>query len=328
MKPMVRLVDRLRRKTRVPEPSQSPLESPNATGLEAVTQVESIPAIPADFVSDEMSTWAREAGIVLDSVDGVWWHLGGDDRGDELAQAQHSEGYVGLQFHGGGYTLGSAKDVRSGFARIPRGLVERRICSCVLSIEYTLVSNEKDGPKRSFPLQILEALSAYRHLIDTLKIPNHRIIVVGDSAGAHLAIALQRYLLESKCLPSPQGLLLLSPWCDLSADADRVQGLLGPKSAQDVTAPYFSPALHSPPPQWPPTMVYSGALEGFASSIAVLVSKLRDAGAEVAFYEAPHILPRYSHDFLIFATVEGAWPDEVRECWARIKAWVDALRSA
>ncbi|KAI0658456.1 alpha/beta-hydrolase [Cubamyces menziesii] len=326
MKPMLRLVDRLRRKTK--EPSPSSLTSPNATESEAVTQVENIPAVPVDFVSDEMRTWMREAGVALDSVDGVWWHLRGDDQGDELAQAQCGEGYVGLQFHGGGYTLGSAKDVRSGFARIPRGLVERRICSCVLSLEYTLVTNENSDNNRSFPLQILEALSAYRHLVDILKIPNHRIIIIGDSAGAHLAIALQRYLLESKRLPSPQGLLLLSPWCDLSADADRVRGLLGPKSAQDVTTPYFSPALHSPPPQWPATMVYSGALEAFAPSIAALVSKLRDAGTEVAFYEAPHILPRYSHDFLIFATVEGAWPDEVHECWTRTKAWVDTLRSA
>ncbi|KAH9897663.1 alpha/beta-hydrolase [Cubamyces lactineus] len=302
--------------------------STNAPASEAVTQVDNIHAVPADFISDEMSTWASEAGVVLSSVDGVWWYLKGDDQGNELAQAQYGEGYVGLQFHGGGYTLGSAKDVRSGFARIPRGLVERRICSCVLSLEYTLVTRESDDTKRSFPLQILEALSAYRHLVDILKIPSHRIIIIGDSAGAHLVIALQRYLLESKCMPSPQGLILLSPWCDLSADADHVQGLLGPKSAQDVTTPYFSPALHSPPPQWPPTMVYSGTQEAFAPSITALVLKLKNAGAEVAFYEAPHILPRYSHDFLIFATVEGAWPDEVRECWARIKTWADALRSA
>ena len=146
MKPMIRLVDRLRRRTK--EPSPSSLTSPNATESEAVTQVENIPAVPVDFVSDEMRTWMREAGVALDSVDGVWWHLRGDDQGDELAQAQCGEGYVGLQFHGGGYTLGSAKDVRSGFARkcimcfyalldswniymracsgIPRGLVEVR----------------------------------------------------------------------------------------------------------------------------------------------------------------------------------------------------------
>lgn len=215
-------------------------------------------------------------------------------------------------------------------------------------MEYTLAPRDVDATAtRSFPLQILEALSAYHHLVVTLNIPAHRIVLIGDSAGAHLALALQRYLLESGCMSSPRALLLLSPWCDLavyvylsaydvemlmraavSREADNVKGLLGPLPTQALSGPYFSPALHPPPAHWPPTLVYSGSQERFASSIAELVATLSDAGAKVTTYEAKHILPRYSHDFLIFGTVDQEWPDEVRQCWVRIQKWLDALGAA
>ena len=75
-----------------------------------------------------------------------------------------------------------------------------------------------DGENRSFPLQILEALSAYHHLVHTLNIPPRQILLIGDSAGAHLALALLRCLLQGdvNAMPSPGGIILLSPWCDLS----------------------------------------------------------------------------------------------------------------
>lgn len=216
------------------------------------------------------------------------------------------------------------------------------------ALEYTLAPKDPDATTtHCFPLQILEALSAYYHLLDTLKIPAHRIVLIGDSAGAHLALALQRYLLESGHLSSPRALLLLSPWCDLavyvcpssydfnvltartvSRQADNVKGLLGPLPTQALSGPYFSPALHPPPSHWPPTLVYSGPQENHASSIAEFVTTLGDAGAKVKTYEAKHILPRYSHDFLIFGSVDQHWPDEVQQCWTRIQKWLDALGAA
>ncbi|KAI0778874.1 alpha/beta-hydrolase [Trametes elegans] len=313
-----RFVSRLRRKQ-----SRPPQPSVNVSA--AATIVETIPPAPAALISEEMRAWADRAGVDLGPVDGVWWYVGGTDTA--LAQAQQSGGLVGLHFHGGGYMLGSVKDVRSGFARVPKGFVEGQICSCVLSVEYTLARSRADGVKRSIPLQILEALSAYHHILEALNIPASRVLLIGDSAGGHLALALQRYLLESDAMPSPQGVVLLSPWCDLVADADDVRGLLGPLPTEDLNGPYFSPGLHPPPLGWPPTLVYLGAQERFAPSITTLVSRLADAGVQVAFHEAAHILPRYRHDFLIFRTVEETWPDEVRKCWARIRLWTEAISS-
>ncbi|OSD00885.1 alpha/beta-hydrolase, partial [Trametes coccinea BRFM310] len=292
------------------------------------TSLETIPPLPLDVLTDDMKTWVQDAGVVLGNVEGVWWRLGRPSGEESLVETLQDGGFVGLYFHGGGYVLGSAKDVRSGFARIPRGLVAHRICSCVLSVEYTLIARQTDGQKRCYPLQILEALSAYHHLLTAFNIPAKRIIFIGDSAGAHLVLALQRYLSESGRPSSPWGLVLLSPWCDLSKEADRVRGLLGHLPAESLTSPYFSPALQAPPSSWPSTLVYSGAQESFAQSISALVTQLRKADASVAFYEALEILPRYSHDFLIFDTVEGAWPDEVRLCWARIKTWTEQLAAS
>ena len=86
----------------------------------------------------------------------------------------------------------------------------------LIALEYSLVMNEEDIT-RPFPQQILEALSAYQYLLKTMDIPPSQIVLVGDSAGGHLALALQRYLSETQSLPSPKGMILLSPWCDLSA---------------------------------------------------------------------------------------------------------------
>ncbi|CDO73401.1 hypothetical protein BN946_scf185013.g35 [Trametes cinnabarina] len=289
--------------------------------------METIPPLGPEFLTDSMKKWVQDAGVVLADVEGVWWRLSSPSGEDSLAEVCQDSGFVGLYLHGGGYVLGSAKDVRSGFARIPRGLVDHRICSSVLAVEYTLISSEDGSRGRFFPLQILEALSAYRHLFTAKNIPANRVIFIGDSAGAHLVLALQRYLSESGGIPSPKGLILLSPWCDLTKEADRVQNLLGNLPAEFIVSPYLSPALHPPPSPWPPTLVYSGAQESFAQSIAALVSQLHKASMNVTFHQAQAILPRYSHDFLIFVTVENAWPKEVRQCWSRIRAWAEQLRS-
>lgn len=111
----------------------------------AETYVDTIPPAPINVISGDMKKWARRAKIALRSVEGIWWFSG-----DTLARAQQGGGRVGLHFHGGGYVLGSVKDVRSGFARkfcsiaccaftdiagaytctgIPRGFVEVRIQS-------------------------------------------------------------------------------------------------------------------------------------------------------------------------------------------------------
>ncbi|EGO31200.1 hypothetical protein SERLADRAFT_455993, partial [Serpula lacrymans var. lacrymans S7.9] len=132
-------------------------------------------------------------------------------------------GFIGLHFHGGGYRYGSAFS-EGGFARIPKGLIHRRICTRVLSVHYTLVNQSISASPSSFPLQLLEGLAGYYHLTRTLHIPPKHVLLIGDSAGAHLVLALARYILENENLQTESaigqkllgGVILLSPWCDLT----------------------------------------------------------------------------------------------------------------
>ncbi|TBU62466.1 alpha/beta-hydrolase [Dichomitus squalens] len=322
MKAVRRFVDRI--KGEAPERPTSPA---NALPVVQTSEV-TIPPASSDILDEELKGWADEADVGLDSVDGVWWRYG--DLDGALALAREGKGLVGLQLHGGGYLVGSAKDVMSGGSRIPRGFIEQGVCSCLLSVEYSLVGQRDDEPEHPFPTQLLEALSAYRHIVQTLNVPSKHVILIGDSAGGHLALALQRYLLQSNVLPSPGGLILLSPWCDLSVESHipHVKRLLGPRATGQLSTPYFSPALHPPPPQWPPMLVYYGKFERFVASISMLVSLFTNAGARVTSYAAEEIPERFSHDFLIMVSVERAWPKEVRKCWKRIKAWTKPLEAA
>ena len=79
---------------------------------------------------------------------------------------------------------------------------------------------------------------------------------------------------------------------------------------------------------WPPTLVYYGAKERFAPSITALASRLAKGGAHITAYTAEEIPERFSHDFLIFVSVDWAWANEVDQCWTRIQAWVKNLGSS
>ena len=102
---MRRLLDRIRRRdTRTPS-------VPATQTVEAV-----IPPISIDLVADELKEWARATEVDVERpIDGIWWHRGAVE--EDLRQVRAGVGWVGLQFHGGGYMLGSAKDVLSGGSR-------------------------------------------------------------------------------------------------------------------------------------------------------------------------------------------------------------------
>ena len=78
------------------------------------TSVETIAPVVLADVGDELRRWAHEAGVEPGPVDGVWWRRAG---ADDASPQGRPKGFVALQFHGGGYMLGSAKEVQSGFSR-------------------------------------------------------------------------------------------------------------------------------------------------------------------------------------------------------------------
>lgn len=90
--------------------------------------------------------------------------------------------------------------------------------SRTLSVEYRLSRSAPWPASAPFPTALIDALSGYNYLIDTLGFKPQNIVLAGDSAGGNLVLALTRYLRDNPQigLGLPGGLLLISPWCDLA----------------------------------------------------------------------------------------------------------------
>lgn len=243
---------------------------------------------------------------------------------------------VFLFLHGGGYVLLSAHP-RSLTTAISRSLLElSNSVPRALAVEYRLSSAHPLPDRHPFPTALLDALAGYNYLVSIVGYNPSNIIIVGDSAGGNLALALVRYLVENKGtrdvpLPSPPGgLLLLSPWVDLG-DSHDVPGssaftnegdimedmteyagfacyakraYLGPYGLRMAASNrYISPASLHPLANarftgFPRTFIQAGGAERFLDQIRTLKGKMvADMGEDqVTYYEATDAI----HDYLAF----------------------------
>lgn len=92
----------------------------------------------------------------------------------------------------------------------------------LFNLEYHLSRRDSGKPVHPFLAALLDAIAGYTYLTNEVGFSPDSIIVIGDSAGGNLAIALVRYLLERHALGDtdvpgvPSALLLFSPWVDLA----------------------------------------------------------------------------------------------------------------
>lgn len=222
-----------------------------------------------------------------------------------------NDNWVVLHFHGGAYVLMTPRDPT--VQRGPKQLCEELPADAALCVDYRLSSN----PKSSHPAQLQDAITAYNYLIRDLQISPSRILVSGDSAGAHLAILLLRHLTTHPeiGLPLPRALLLHSPWLDLTPKGTSVDSMPGGRdyisdaflqwgattftpsgSSRDVdfVSPFYHP-FASPIPIW----VQAGGVEKLYSTIAEWVGKMRNAGSTIELYtmeDMPHDVFHFSSD--------------------------------
>jgi acetyl esterase/lipase len=90
------------------------------------------------------------------------------------------------------------------------------------------------APEHPFPAALEDALDAYRWLLSS-GFPGDRIVIAGDSAGGHLAASLTAEILRTG-LPGPAGVVLYSPWVDLSCEMS---------TKCDTRDPYISASIVS-----------------------------------------------------------------------------------
>jgi epsilon-lactone hydrolase len=143
---------------------------------------------------------------------------------------------VMLVLHGSGYLVCSARTHRgfashlSEYSGIP-----------AFTIDYRL------APEHPFPAAEDDAFAAYRWLLAQGHDPA-KIVVAGDSAGGHLAVALALRL-RGEGLPAPAALALFGPLIDPSyrasiADPRNRRQPLDPRAAQRLVALYVG--AHDP----------------------------------------------------------------------------------
>ena len=115
----------------------------------------------------------------------------------------HMKKYVILYCHGGGYMTGSYR-----YARTITNKLASSTSMDVLSFDYRL------APEHPYPAAIEDALKVWDYLMYQ-GYGARDIIIAGDSAGGNLALTLTLALKEQGRL-LPRGLLLFSPWTDMT----------------------------------------------------------------------------------------------------------------
>ncbi|MDE6386228.1 MAG: alpha/beta hydrolase [Lachnospiraceae bacterium] len=195
----------------------------------------------------------------------------------------HMKKYVILYCHGGGYSTGS-----SLYARTLTGKLAMSTSMDVLSFDYRL------APENPYPAATQDAMRVWNYLM-LLGYGARDIILAGDSAGGNLALSLTLKLKEEGRL-LPRGLVLMSPWTDLtsSGKSHQTKAEIDPvlnagyledmiqnyAAGQNLENPYISP-LFGEYEGFPPTYIQVGANEILLDDSTMLYHKLLKANVSV-----------------------------------------------
>ncbi|WP_235017782.1 alpha/beta hydrolase [Thermomonospora echinospora] len=187
-----------------------------------------------------------------------------------------------LYLHGGGYIICSPRSHRPITSR--------------LAVETGLpvfVPHYRLAPEHPFPAPLEDALDAYRWLMNE-GYPASRIVIAGDSAGGHLAASLTGEICRTK-LPTPAGLVLYSPWvdltCELSTECDQRtrDAYISAHTARRIgqlvmgQAELADPRLALLECSWtgvPPVLIQVGGAEMLRPEAERLAEALTEAGAD------------------------------------------------
>lgn len=227
-------------------------------------------------------------------------------------------GNVILQLHGGAYVKGYNDTYRRSaiqYFNISHG-------SHIFSLDYRV------APEHPFPAALEDAVKAYEFLLRQ-GFDSKKIIVVGDSAGGGLTLALCMRLRDLN-IPMPQALITMSAWTDLAGEGEsylRNQSLdpmLGQNTMPlihndylgdaDIKNPYISPA-YGTFEGFPTMMMHVGSHEVLESDTLTVARKASDAGANVT-------VTIYRGMFHVFQLAFGLVP-QAKKSWKEIENFIE-----
>ena len=205
-------------------------------------------------------------------------------------------------FHGGAYIF----EASSFHWKLAEEIVNRSFCRMTL-IDYPL------APEHSYRETFKMVQGAYKLLTDLY--PGDSMILMGDSAGGGLALALSRKLTEEPAAKLPVKNILLSPWLDMTLSNPEIKNLkrsdhilsvemlriAGSKYANgdDLSALELSP-VNGEFKDLPATIVFFGTEEIFYADCNRLRSIAASNREPFIFREYPGM----QHDWAIFPVPE------------------------
>jgi acetyl esterase/lipase len=239
--------------------------------------------------------------VVANNLKGTWFVPSKSVvRNRELSKPAVSTTDSGLSIlylHGGGYSF------------YPRGFYDNLAALIALSADCRLFAAEyRLSPEHKYPAQLEDATHAYRWMLAQGTDPQ-RLVVLGDSAGGNLTLALLLSL-TGLGLPPPALAICLSPATDFVgkegttpefAERDWITLKMALRWAdwyclpEQRSDPLVSP-VNADLTHLPPMYVQAGGAEILLPGIEEFVRRARQQGADITM----EIWPEMNHDFQAF----------------------------
>jgi len=127
-----------------------------------------------------------------------------------VKSAQNAAKHI-MYFHGGAYSAQATKPHWS--------LIDYMLTNAPLEVTFV---NYPLAPEHKCPETIEMAMATYKKAFKGSK---QEIILMGDSAGGGLAMAIAQVIEKENIMPKPDKLVLLSPWLDISMDDELPEAL-------------------------------------------------------------------------------------------------------
>ena len=207
-------------------------------------------------------------------------------------------GKVILILHGGGYVwplMDSSREAAIMYSEFTDG-------SEVINVDY------RTAPTDVYPAALEDCVVAYKWILQQ-GYKGEDILLIGESAGGGLVLALSLYLKEHK-LPLPKAVVAISPWGDvddkspsrrINLDKDLLLGSKGCSIANqvqkhdyagnwDLKTPYLSP-VYGDYTGFPDLLIQVGTFEVLYDDSVRIYEKAKEAGVNVklsSYYGMSH----------------------------------------
>ncbi|MFX1241009.1 MAG: alpha/beta hydrolase [Promethearchaeota archaeon] len=240
--------------------------------------------------------------------------------------SEDTKSRVMLYLHGGGYFSGSYISHRRFVS-----ILCKKLNLNAYSINYRL------APEDPYPAGLDDAFFTYKWLLEEKSIPAERIIIMGDSSGGGLTLALL-HRIGTQNLPQPKAAICLSPWTDLTLTSETMMT----KIEEDV---FFNMEnmktsakayIHTESPEnpeispifadfngFPPIFLQVGTREMLLNDSLIIAEKMKKQGVSVTL----DVWEGMFHAFLIFSAIPmiGKLTPEFRKALKNVKNFVDGL---